>query len=81
MAKHTREQGSVSHSYLIQPELFSQYTADANVLSKALSLSPLRCLFLQCITSLSPSLPLLAELANDFDFRYCVFSLGHCYPD
>lgn len=40
MAKHTREQGSVSHSYLIQPELFSQYTADANVLSKALSLSP-----------------------------------------
>lgn len=46
-----------------------------------LSLSPLRCLFLQCITSLSPSLPLLAELANDFDFRYCVFSRGHCYPD
>lgn len=79
MAKHTREQGSVSHSYLIQPELFSQYTADANVLSKALSL--LRCLFLQCITSLSPSLPLLAELTNDFDFRYCVFSQGHCYPD
>lgn len=39
MAKHTREQGSVSHSYLIQPELFSQYTADVNVLSKALSLS------------------------------------------
>lgn len=46
-----------------------------------LSLSLLRCLFLQCITSLSPSLPLLAELANDFDFRYCVFSRGHCYPD
>lgn len=38
----------------------------------------LHCLFPRCIPSLALSLPPLAELTNDFDFRYCVFFIFFC---